>query len=66
MIDPTKHEQEAMAACMQPLGEYIESIGMMKRPAEYTEFEFQQLINVVVTAFTDKMRQLQDSGAPPF
>ncbi len=56
MIDPTDMELNAMAACLAPLGEFVASIGMQRSLADYRKEEVLTLIDVVVTAYQDRMR----------
>lgn len=55
MIDPSEMEIDAMRACLSPLGEYVSSIGMQRPLAEYSRDEVLMLIDVVVTAYQDRM-----------
>ena len=57
VIDPTKHEIEAMQATLKPLGEYVASIGMHRGLANYTKQEILTLVEVTVTAYHDHLRQ---------
>ncbi|MDA0782393.1 MAG: DUF6511 domain-containing protein [Proteobacteria bacterium] len=57
VIDPTKHEIEAMAATLKPLGEYVASIGMHRGLANYTKEEILTLVEVTVTAYHDYLRE---------
>jgi hypothetical protein len=62
MIDPTRHERAAMDHAVAKAGEHIESLGrtdLMSWSAE----EFANLIEVIVTAFTDRLRELGDDPA---
>lgn len=63
MIDPTEQEIEAIQAASEPAGEYLESIGKTDL-ATMTEEEWLTLLEVVVTAFSDKMAALAEE--PPF
>ena len=56
VIDPTKHEKEAMQAALKPLGEYVASIGMHRGLANYTREEILTLVEVTVTAYHDHLR----------
>jgi hypothetical protein len=64
MIDPNKHEVNALAAASGMGGEYVESIAKTDL-AQWTEHEWMTLIDVVVTAFQDHLRQAY-SDDPPF
>ena len=65
MIDPTRHGRAAMDHAVEMAGEHIESLGrtdLMTWSAE----EFSALIEVIVTAFTDRLRELgDDDGEVP-
>ena len=66
MVDPTRHERAAMAHAVALAGEYIESLGRTDLMAWSPE-EFATLIEVIVTAFTDHLRQLgDDPGEVPY
>jgi len=54
MIDPTEAEIAAMQAASAPAGEYIESLGKTDM-AKFSEAEWMQFIEVIVTAYTDAM-----------
>ena len=66
MIDPTRHERAAMDHAVDMAGEFIESLSrtdLMTWSAE----EFMTLIEVIVTAFTDRLRELgDDPGEVPY
>ena len=62
MIDPTRHERAAMDHAVEMAGEYIESLGRTDLMAWSPE-EFDTLIEVIVTAFTDRLRDLGDDPA---
>lgn len=64
MIDPTDFEKECMAAALKPLGEYVAEIGMHRPFAEMTKHEVLTIIEVVVTAYQDRMRE--GSSEVPF
>jgi len=57
VIDPTKHEKDAMAAALKPLGEYVASIGMHRGLANYTKEEILTLVEVTITAYHDHLRE---------
>jgi hypothetical protein len=61
MIDPTDFEKDCMAAALKPLGEYVAEIGMHRSFAEMTKHEVLTIIEVVVTAYQDRMR-----GSPEY
>lgn len=64
MIDPTDFEKECMAAALKPLGEYVAEIGMQRPFADMNKHEVLNLIEVVVTAYQDRMRE--GSSEVPF
>ena len=64
MVDPTELEQAAMAAALVPLGEIVTEIGMNKPMADYTRDEVLTLIEVVVTAYQDHMRETDKPDDP--
>ena len=55
MIDPSDMEIAAMQSCLAPLGEYVGSIGMQRPLADYSRQEVLTLIDVVVSAYQDRM-----------
>jgi hypothetical protein len=66
MIDPTRHERAAMDHAVDIAGEYVESLGRTDLMAWSPE-EFATLIEVIVTAFTDRLRELgDDPGEVPY
>jgi hypothetical protein len=66
MIDPTRHERAAMDHAVEMAGEYIEILGRTDLMAWSAE-EFASLIEVIVTAFTDRLRELgDDPGEVPY
>ena len=64
MIDPNKHEVNALATASRMGGEYIESIAKTDLAA-FTEAEWSTLIDVLITAFQDHLRNAY-SDDPPF
>jgi hypothetical protein len=62
MIDPTRHEWAAMDHAVAMAGEHIESLGRTDLMTWSPE-EFTALIEVIVTAFTDRLRELGDDPA---
>jgi hypothetical protein len=64
MVDPTELEQAAMAAVLVPLGEVVAEIGMDKPLKDYTRDEVLTLIEVVVTAYQDHMREVDRPDYP--
>jgi hypothetical protein len=69
MVDPTEHEAAAMRAASPVAGEYVDSLGRTDL-ASFSEDEWLMLIEVIVTAYTDALRDLaNDDGeveAPPW
>ncbi len=57
MIDKSEMEIAALSACLAPLGEYVGSIGMQRPLADYRKDEVLTLIEVVVTAYQDRMTE---------
>jgi hypothetical protein len=55
MIDPSEMEIAAMQSCLAPLGEYVGFIGMQRPLADYSRDEVLALIDVVVSAYQDRM-----------
>ena len=64
MIDPNKHETNALAAANISAGAYVEEIGKTDL-ANWSEQEWATLIDVAVTAFQDFLRQAY-ADDPPF
>ncbi|MEM7621150.1 MAG: DUF6511 domain-containing protein [Pseudomonadota bacterium] len=58
MIDPTKNEKAAMQAALSPMGEYVASIGMTRGLDNYTKDKVLTLVEVIVTAYHDKLQEL--------
>ena len=66
MIDPTRDERAAMEHAVAMAGEHIESLGRTDLMTWSPE-EFAALIEVIVTAFTDRLRELgDDPGEVPY
>jgi hypothetical protein len=66
MIDPTRHELAAMEHAVDMAGEHIESLGRTDLMT-WSQSEFMTLIEVIVTAFTDRLRELgDDPGEVPY
>lgn len=55
MIDPSEMEIAAMQSCLEPLGEYVASIGMERPLADYSREDVLTLIEVVITAYQSRM-----------
>jgi hypothetical protein len=66
MIDPTRHERAAMDHAVAMAGEYVESLARTDLMSWSPE-EFSTLIEVIVTAFTERLRELgNDPGEVPY
>jgi hypothetical protein len=66
MIDPTRHERAAMDHAVTMAGEFVESLGRTDLMS-WSEEEFDSLIEVIVTAFTDRLREFgDDPGGVPY
>ena len=65
MIDPKKHEVQALAAASRGAGEYVESLAKTDL-ATFTGDEWATLIEVAVTAFQDTLRCAYANDPPPF
>ena len=63
VVDPTERERAALAAALAPLGEYVASVGMDRPLAAYSREEVLALIEVVVTAFQERLIQLETERA---
>jgi Family of unknown function (DUF6511) len=65
----TEHEVAAMRAASPTAGEYVESLGKTDLAA-FSEDEWLTLIEVIVTAYSDALRDLADRNgqveAPPW
>ena len=64
MIDPNKHEVNALAAASARADDYVEALGRTEL-ASWSASEWEGLIDVVVTAFQDHLRQAY-ADDPPF
>jgi endogenous inhibitor of DNA gyrase (YacG/DUF329 family) len=64
MIDPTRNEKAAMEAVLPRLGEYVASIGMDRPLSDYSREEVLQLVDVVLTAYFDKLREITPDDVP--
>jgi hypothetical protein len=66
MIDPTRHERAAMEHAVAMAGEYVESLDRTDLMT-WSPGEFATLIEVIVTAFTDRLHGLgDDPGEVPY
>lgn len=64
VIDPTADEQAAMAAAVPMAGEYVDSLGKTDL-VDFSRKEFLTLIEVIVTAYVDRLRDLAEAGRGP-
>lgn len=64
MIDPKTHELNALAAAGAEGGAYVESLGKTDL-ARFTAQEWDTLVEVIVTAFQDHLREAY-ADDPPF
>ena len=55
VIDPSEMEISAMQYCLAPLGEYVGSVGMHRALGDYSRIEVLTLIDVVVSAYQNRM-----------
>ncbi len=63
MIDPNKHETNALAAAGISGGAFVEEIGKTDL-ASWTEQEWATLVDVIVTSFQDFLRQAYADDPP--
>lgn len=64
MIDPTHNESAAMEAVLPVLGEYVASLGLERPLADYSREEILRLVDVVLTAYFDNIRELTPDDVP--
>lgn len=64
VIEPTHNEQAAMEAVLPQLGDYVASVGMDKPLSAYTRDEVLRLVDVVLTAYFDSLRELTPDDIP--
>ena len=64
VVDPDEHEIAAIAAASPMAGEYLESIGKTDLAA-LSEAEWLTLLEVVVTAYQDKLARRLDAERRP-
>ena len=64
MIDPNTHELNALAVAGAEGGAYVESLGKTDL-ARFTAQEWDTLVEVIVTAFQDHLREAY-ADDPPF
>ena len=65
MVDYTKHEITAMQAASEPAGAYLEQLGKTDFSTMTVE-EWMTFIETVCAGYHEKLRELVDSGEPPF
>ena len=66
MNNPTRHEIAAIEAASGPAGEFVEDHIGNTDIAQWSQDEWLSFLECVVTAYTDELRRLSDSGEPPF
>lgn len=64
VIDPTHNEKAAMESVLPNLGEYVASVGMDKPLSAYSRDEILQMVDVVLTAYFDNLRELTPDDVP--
>lgn len=64
VIDPTHNEIAAMEATLPSLGEFVASVGMDRPLADYTREEILQLVDVVLTAYFENLRDTTPDDVP--
>lgn len=64
VIDPTHNEKAAMEAVLPHLGEYVAAIGMDRPLAAYTRDEILGLVDAVLTAYFEHLRELTPRDVP--
>ena len=65
MVDYTKHEIAAMQSASEPAGAYLEQLGKTDFSAMSFE-EWMTFIETVCASYHARLRELVDSGKPPF
>lgn len=65
MIDPNEHEEAALRHAGAIGGEYVESLGRADL-AQWSEKEWATLVDVVVTAFQEHLREAYMHQPVPF
>lgn len=65
MIDPNEHEAAALCHASKTAGQYVESLGSTDL-AFWTEQEWATLVDLIVTAFQDHLRQAYQDHPTPF
>jgi hypothetical protein len=61
VVDPTENEQAALEAASDQAGEYLESVGETDL-AKLSREQWMTLLEVAVTAWTDRLRELETDG----
>ncbi|UZR28115.1 DUF6511 domain-containing protein [Methylococcus mesophilus] len=64
VIDPTHNEKAAMEAVLPRLGDYVAAIGMDRPLSAYSRAEILQLVDVVLTAYFDHLREHDPDDVP--
>ena len=64
VIDPTHNETTAMEAVLPVLGEYVAALGMERPLSAYSRDEILRLVDVVLTAYFDNLRELTPDDVP--
>ena len=64
VIDPTHNERAAMEALLPSLGEYVASLGMDRPLAAYTREEILGLVDVVLSTYFERLRELTPIDVP--
>jgi hypothetical protein len=64
VIDPTHNEKAAMESVLPHLGEHVASVGMDKPLSAYSRDEILQMVDVVLTAYFDNLRDLTPDDVP--
>ncbi len=65
MIDPSDVEIAAMKKCLKAFGEAANEIGFTKPLGEYSEAEALQVIDAIVTCYTDAMVEHHEASKFP-
>lgn len=64
VINPTQNEKAAMESVLPRLGEYVASVGMDKPLSAYSREQILQMVDVVLTAYFDNLRELTPDDVP--
>ena len=64
VIDHTHNEKAAMEALLPSLGEYVASLGMDRPLAAYTREEILGLVDVVLSTYFERLRELTPIDVP--